>query len=38
VVVPDAWQVLVDCRDEATQKALFERLTSEGFECRVLTL
>lgn len=38
VEVPEAWQILVDCRDEANQKALFERLTGEGYECRALTL
>lgn len=37
-VVRDAWQLLVDCRDESDQKSLFERLTHEGYPCRVLTL
>jgi hypothetical protein len=38
VAVPEAFQLLVDCRDEADQRTLFERLSSEGYACRVLTL
>jgi hypothetical protein len=34
----DLFQVVVECRDEAQQRAVYERLTSEGFRCRVLTL
>jgi hypothetical protein len=33
-----AYQLVVDCGDEAHQEELYERLTSEGFKCRVLTL
>ncbi len=33
-----AWQLIVECGDEARQEELYERLTSEGFKCRVLTL
>jgi hypothetical protein len=36
--VAQAWQILVDCRDEADQRALYERLQGEGYACRVLTL
>jgi ParB-like chromosome segregation protein Spo0J len=32
----EQFQVVVDCDDEAAQKALYERLTAEGFDCRVL--
>ena len=28
--------VIVTCKDELEQKAVFERLTGEGFECRVV--
>jgi hypothetical protein len=38
LVIPETYQLLVDCADEAAQRALFERLTSEGRRCRVLTL
>jgi hypothetical protein len=36
--VAHAYQLVVDCGDEARQEELYERLTSEGFKCRVLTL
>lgn len=38
VEVPEAFQVVVECRDEAQQQAVYERLTAEGFKCRLLTL
>ena len=38
IAVRDSYQLLVDCRDEADQQALFERLSGEGYACRVLTL
>jgi hypothetical protein len=36
--VPEAFQVVVECRDEAEQRTVFERLTGEGYACRLLTL
>jgi len=38
VDIPEAFQVVIECRDEAHQKELFERLTGEGLSCRLLTL
>ena len=38
VEIPESFQVVVECRDEAEQKALFERFTAEGLRCRLLTL
>ena len=38
VTVPEAYQVVVECDDEAEQEKLFERLRAEGYRCRVLTL
>ncbi len=38
VPVPEAYQVVVDCRDEDQQRVVYERLTGEGFACRLLTL
>jgi len=38
VPIPEAFQVVVECRDEAEQRALFERLTAEGLTCKLLTL
>jgi len=36
--VEDSFSVVVQCSDEADQKALYERLTEEGRTCRPLTL
>lgn len=38
VVIPESWQVVVECRDEANQCEIFERMRGEGYRCRVLTL
>ncbi len=38
VNIPEAFQVVVECRDEAEQQTLYERLSAEGLSCRVLTL
>ncbi len=38
VVVPESYQVVVECRDEEDQQTIFERMRSEGYKCRVLTL
>ncbi len=32
------YEVVVECKDEADQEAIYNQLTSEGFKCRVLTL
>ncbi|MBN1395694.1 MAG: ParB N-terminal domain-containing protein [Pirellulales bacterium] len=38
IEVPDAYQVVVECRDEDQQREVYDRMTAEGFECRLLTL
>jgi len=38
VEIPEAFQVVVECRDEAEQQSVFERLRAEGLQCRLLTL
>ena len=38
VDVGEAFQVVVECRDETQQQAVYERMTAEGFKCRLLTL
>ncbi|HEY2881663.1 MAG TPA: ParB N-terminal domain-containing protein, partial [Pirellulales bacterium] len=38
VAVPESYQVVVECRDEADQEAVYERMRAEGYRCRVLTL
>jgi len=35
---PEAFQVVVECRDEADQQVVYERLSGEGYKCRLLTL
>lgn len=36
--IPDLYQVVAQCADEADQQALYERLTAEGYRCRLLSL
>jgi hypothetical protein len=38
VTIPESYQVLVECPDEQAQKSIYERLTAEGYRCRVLTM
>ncbi len=38
VHVPESYQVVVECRDEADQQTVFEKMRAEGYRCRVLTL
>jgi hypothetical protein len=38
VTIPELYQVVVECRDGAEQESLYDRLTSEGFRCRVMSL
>jgi hypothetical protein len=38
VEVPESYQVVVECADEADQQAVYTRMREEGYQCRVLTL
>ena len=38
VVISEAFQVVIECRDEDQQRQLYERLSGEGLKCRLLTL
>jgi ParB-like chromosome segregation protein Spo0J len=38
VDIPEAFQVVVECRDESQQQEVYERLTTEGLKCRLLNL
>jgi ParB-like chromosome segregation protein Spo0J len=38
VAVPEAFQVVIECRDETEQQAIYERMTEEGLKCKLLTL
>lgn len=38
VAIPEAFQVVIECRNEAEQQTVFERMTGEGYACKLLTL
>ena len=38
VDIPELFQVVVDCRDEQQQQSVYERLTADGLECRLMNL
>ena len=38
LTVPETYEIIVECRDEAHQKQIFEKLKSEGYKLRILTL
>ena len=37
-VVPEVYEVVIECRHEAEQRAVFERMCGEGFRCRVVVM
>jgi len=36
--VPETYELIIECKDEADQKAKYERFIAEGLKCRVLNL
>jgi ParB-like chromosome segregation protein Spo0J len=38
VIVPATYEIIVECKDEADQKRIFEKLKLEGYKLRILTL
>jgi hypothetical protein len=38
VLIPETFQVVIECEGEDQQRELYERLTTEGLRCRLLTL
>jgi ParB-like chromosome segregation protein Spo0J len=36
--IGESFEVVAECRDEGQQKELYERLTGEGYSCRLFTL
>jgi hypothetical protein len=38
VAIPATYEIIVECKDEANQKSIFEKLKSEGYKLRILTL
>ncbi len=37
-MIPEAYEIIVECKNEAEQKSIFEKLKSEGYKLRILTL
>jgi len=38
ITIPETYEIIVECRDEADQKRIFEKLKLEGYKLRILTL
>ena len=38
VSIPATYEIIVECKDEQDQKTIFEKLKSEGYKLRILTL
>ena len=38
LAIPCTYEIIVECRDEAHQKQIFEKLKLEGYKLRILTL
>ena len=38
VSIPATYEIIVECKDEANQKSIFEKLKMEGYKLRILTL
>ncbi|MCW4046653.1 MAG: ParB/RepB/Spo0J family partition protein [Candidatus Bathyarchaeota archaeon] len=36
--VPETYEIIIECKDEADQKRIFEKLKLEGYKLRILTL
>jgi hypothetical protein len=37
-LLPELWQLLIECRDEKDQERLYRELQQRGYRCRVLIL
>jgi hypothetical protein len=37
-LVPESYELVIECKDEADQKAKFEKLNAEGYKVRILNL
>lgn len=37
-LIPESYELVIECKDEADQKAKFEQLTTQGYAVRVLNL
>ena len=37
-IIPETYELIIECKDEADQKGIYDKLTSEGYKLRILTL
>jgi hypothetical protein len=38
ITIPETYEIIIECKNEAYQKQTYEKLKSEGYKCRILTL
>ena len=38
LTIPETYEIIVECKDEANQKQIFDKLKGEGYKLRILTL
>ena len=38
VTFNESFEVIIECKDETQQEAVYNKLTNEGYSCRILTL
>ena len=38
LTIPETYEIIVECKDESNQRSIFEKLKSEGYKLRILTL
>jgi hypothetical protein len=38
ITIPETYEIIVECKDEANQRSIFDKLKSEGYKLRILTL
>jgi hypothetical protein len=38
MLIPESYELVIECKDEADQKAKFDQLTAQGYAVRVLNL
>jgi hypothetical protein len=38
LTIPETYEIIVECKDEAHQKQVFDKLKEEGYKLRILTL
>jgi ParB-like chromosome segregation protein Spo0J len=38
IAIPQTWELIVECKDESEQQRFYEKLKTEGYKLRILTL